>query len=362
MRRLIALDDDDDHAEGAGNNRWMISYADFITLLFVLFLALYAKLPKLTENGTQVPHGEQAQTARDTRAPAAHVETVAQTFAPPPAQPRAPESTAGEKQIPVIVPASPAPGSAPVTASTSAPKEPDARTQAMARNPVYGTDEPRPVYQEPAQPTAQSTAEAQAVQRAAQSQQAAQVASNAQAPQAAPAKTAASASASSSTSAAAPNASPAASSTTAQSVRSKLTESFAGQVASGTVTLGQRNDGVVMDFADSSFFAPGTAQLTPQAQQILDKVAATVSKTGNAVIVEGHTDNQPVKGSLYPSNWELSSARAAAVARGLAERGISPERLTASGLANTRPRASNDNEAGRSQNRRVSVIVLGAAN
>lgn len=355
MRRFIALEDDEDHAEGAGTNRWMISYADFITLLFVLFLALYAKLPKLTENGTQVPHGEQAQTARDTRAPAAHVETVAQTFAPPPAQPMAPEPSAGEKPIPTIVPQAPAPGAAPVTAAT--PREPDARTQAMARNPVYGTDEPRPVYQEPAQTGTQAASDAQAMQRAAQSQQAAQVASSAQA---APAKAAASA---------APNAASASSSASspaatnpAQNVRSKLSESFAGQLASGSVTLGQRNDGVVMDFADSSFFAPGTAQLTPQAQQILDKVAATVSQTRNAVVIEGHTDNQPVKSNLYPSNWELSSARAAAVARGLAERGISPERLTASGLANTRPRASNDNEAGRGQNRRVSVIVLGAAN
>jgi chemotaxis protein MotB len=354
MRRFIALEDDEDHAEGAGTNRWMISYADFITLLFVLFLALYAKLPKLTENGTQVPHGEQAQTARDTRAPAQHVETVAQTFAPPPPAPQAPEPTAGEKRIAVIIPDTPPPA--------TTPKEPDARTQAMARNPVYGTDEPRPVYQEPTQ----SAADAQAVQRAAQSQQAAQIAS-AQAPQpapaaqatpAAPAKPAAAAPGASVPNATAPNHSPA----PAQNVRSKLTESFAGQLASGSVTMGQRNDGVVMDFADSSFFAPGTAQLTPQAQQILDRIAATVSKTSNAVVIEGHTDNQAVKGSLYPSNWELSSARAAAVARGLAERGVSPERLTASGLANTRPRASNDNEAGRSQNRRVSVIVLGAAN
>jgi chemotaxis protein MotB len=368
MRRFIALEDDEESNEGAGNNRWMISYADFITLLFVLFLALYARMPKLADNGTQTPNGQQAQTARDTRAPADHVETVAQTLAPPPPVAKAPEAASGDRQVPLIVAQAPAASSTPAPAPTptAAPREPDAQTLAALRRPNYGGDIPRPVVG--GEPMSVEAAQAQqALQRAAQSQQAA-----AQAAASAPPATLQSW-ASPNTPASAPQTAQATPNTPAQrspassappasappTLMNKLSQAVASQEAAGNVTLSARNDGVVMEFADTSFFSPGTAQLTAQAQQTLDKIAESVAKSKNAVVVEGHTDNQVVKSALYPSNWELSSARAAAVARALSERGVSPERLTASGLANTRPRASNDTEQGRKQNRRVSVIVLG---
>ncbi|MBV8634840.1 MAG: OmpA family protein, partial [Burkholderiaceae bacterium] len=78
----------------------------------------------------------------------------------------------------------------------------------------------------------------------------------------------------------------------------------------------------------------------------------------NRVVVEGHTDNVPIQTTQFPSNWELSAARAASIVRALQERGIAAERLEASGMADTKPKSSNSNAQGRSENRRVSLLVL----
>jgi chemotaxis protein MotB len=78
--------------------------------------------------------------------------------------------------------------------------------------------------------------------------------------------------------------------------------------------------------------------------------------------VEGHTDNVPISGFLFPSNWELSSARAGAVVRLLAEDGIDPALMAAIGYADNKPIDNNDTPEGRSRNRRVNVMILSTLN
>jgi chemotaxis protein MotB len=116
---------------------------------------------------------------------------------------------------------------------------------------------------------------------------------------------------------------------------------------------------VVTIVSDKVLFDPGQADLRPEGREIVDKLAGALGRLPNKLSVEGHTDNTPISGR-YPSNWELSTARATTVLRELIERqGISPARLQAAGYADERPVAGNDTPEGRAANRRVELVVLG---
>ncbi|HXA47005.1 MAG TPA: OmpA family protein, partial [Burkholderiaceae bacterium] len=138
----------------------------------------------------------------------------------------------------------------------------------------------------------------------------------------------------------------------------ELARTFTDLLQDGDVTVEMREEGVLLDVKDSALFASGTAQPAPQANAIVEKIAAILVKNNNQIVVEGHTDSMPIHTTQFPSNWELSSARAASIVRALQELGINPTRLAASGLADTRPKSSNDTVQGRSENRRVSLLVL----
>lgn len=110
-------------------------------------------------------------------------------------------------------------------------------------------------------------------------------------------------------------------------------------------------------------FAPATATLTANGAARLDEIAVRLPRTGRGIRVEGHSDDRPVGGALaqrYPSNWELSAARAAAVARHLQRaHGVSGEAIEVVGLAEHHPAASNATAEGRAENRRVRIAVTG---
>ncbi|MCS7082777.1 MAG: OmpA family protein [Bacteroidetes bacterium] len=110
---------------------------------------------------------------------------------------------------------------------------------------------------------------------------------------------------------------------------------------------------------DSVTFYSGQARLRPEAYPILNRVAELLQKESiKRVWVEGHTDNVPIATAQFPSNWELSGARAAGVVRYLIQHSrLNPERFAAAGYADTRPVASNDTPAGRAQNRRVEIRI-----
>ncbi|MDF3012338.1 MAG: flagellar motor protein MotB [Cellvibrio sp.] len=112
-----------------------------------------------------------------------------------------------------------------------------------------------------------------------------------------------------------------------------------------------------IELKDSILFSSGSADTSEQAQRIFDEIAGILKNYSNPVQVEGFTDNIPIKSAKYPTNWELSTARASAIVKYLASKGIAPERLSAVGYGEYQPIVSNDSEQGRAQNRRVAIMV-----
>ena len=108
-------------------------------------------------------------------------------------------------------------------------------------------------------------------------------------------------------------------------------------------------------------FASGAAELATPAMPVIDKLGEILKKFPNPIHVEGHTDTVPINTLQFPSNWELSAARAATVVRRFAAQGIDPARMTLIGLGEQRPLASNDTFQGRDRNRRVVLVVLDPA-
>jgi len=105
-------------------------------------------------------------------------------------------------------------------------------------------------------------------------------------------------------------------------------------------------------------FASGDSAFSPEAEPVLDKLAKVLQPFSNPIRVEGHTDDRPIKTAAFPSNWELSAARAASVVHQFVRQGIDPLRLEIVGFGEFRPRRPNDTIEGRNANRRVAVMVL----
>ena len=118
---------------------------------------------------------------------------------------------------------------------------------------------------------------------------------------------------------------------------------------------------VITLLSDKSYFNSGSAVLRPETEQVLDEIYTFIKREPNLIRVEGNTDNVPISTSLYPTNWELSAARAIAVVRYLVEHdGLDPTRVSAAGYGEFRPRKPNDTDADRQQNRRVDIVLLNA--
>ena len=117
--------------------------------------------------------------------------------------------------------------------------------------------------------------------------------------------------------------------------------------------------GLVLSLESSVFFDSGSADLRPEAVQIVDGIAGALVEVPNPLRVDGHTDNVPIQSARFPSNWELSTARATTILyRFLSPAGIPPERLSAGGYAEYRPVAGNETPEGRGRNRRVDVVLI----
>jgi len=118
-------------------------------------------------------------------------------------------------------------------------------------------------------------------------------------------------------------------------------------------------EGMVISLSDELAFEPGSADLRPEATKVLDTVAKVLSETESKLRVEGNTDDIPTNSPLYPSNWELSVARAVSIVRYLAEEGdIDPTRLSAAGNAEFNPLMPNDSRANRAKNRRADIVII----
>jgi chemotaxis protein MotB len=109
---------------------------------------------------------------------------------------------------------------------------------------------------------------------------------------------------------------------------------------------------------DGVLFDPGSAALRPEGARIIAPIAASLRGLPNPVRVDGHTDSTPIATAQFPSNWELSVVRAAAVVRTIQSVGVPETRLQAAGYGETKPIGDNDTVAGRADNRRVEILVL----
>lgn len=132
-----------------------------------------------------------------------------------------------------------------------------------------------------------------------------------------------------------------------------------GEVDSRDVRIRRFGGKIEINFVDKVLFVSGSAEITPRGETILAKVGQVLGKVKDRrFFVVGHTDNVPIRSFVFPSNWELSTARASSVIRYLSERqGVDPSLFTALGRAFYQPVASNDTPEGRQENRRVEIII-----
>jgi chemotaxis protein MotB len=120
--------------------------------------------------------------------------------------------------------------------------------------------------------------------------------------------------------------------------------------------------GLEVSLTEGVLYDSGKAELLPNGRKVLTVIGPKLKSFNNPVQVEGHTDNNPIYNSRYPDNWELSSARANTVVRFfLSDYHLDPERLQASGFADTRPLVPNDTPAHKAVNRRVVVVIVSPA-
>lgn len=117
--------------------------------------------------------------------------------------------------------------------------------------------------------------------------------------------------------------------------------------------------GIVIRLNDTMLFDPGSAIIKPQAMATLEKISLTLDKFKNPIVIEGHTDSTPIRNEKFPSNWELSTARATNIIKYLTTaKNFPPSRLSAVGYGEYMPIGQNDTPQGRAKNRRVDIIVL----
>ena len=133
------------------------------------------------------------------------------------------------------------------------------------------------------------------------------------------------------------------------------------QISGKELSLKETKDMLRIDIVNRLLFDVGSAEVRKKGRDALDKLVDFFKIQSDKIIrIEGHTDNQPISGALarrYPTNWELSSARAIAVVRYLQSKGVPPERLSAAGYSFYQEEASNETKKGRARNRRIVILM-----
>ena len=142
-----------------------------------------------------------------------------------------------------------------------------------------------------------------------------------------------------------------------ESVLDRLSQRIESSEISEEVYVTIDDRGVVVSFKDTVLFQPSSARLTQSAIKSLSRFTKFLYALPNDLEIEGHTDDRTIRTRLYPSNWELSAARAASVARFMMLEGIDGARMRVAGFAQFRPKFLNDSPAKRALNRRIDVII-----
>lgn len=138
-----------------------------------------------------------------------------------------------------------------------------------------------------------------------------------------------------------------------------LSEELKKDIESGQIQISMQPRGLVVSFNQAALFPSGEDVISPAAYEGLEKVAAAINKIPNPVRLEGHTDSVPIRTPRFRSNWELSAARSIALLELLSTRfGVSRQRMSIAGYADSAPVAPNETEEGRARNRRADIVIL----
>jgi chemotaxis protein MotB len=142
----------------------------------------------------------------------------------------------------------------------------------------------------------------------------------------------------------------------------QLVDKMKGEIAKGQVTISELQGKLTVNMVDAILFDSGKAEVKPEGLVVLGKVIEILkSVTDKSIRIEGHTDTMPIAGGLaqrYPTNWELSAARAINVARYLQKQTINPATLSAAGFGEFKPVADNATLEGRAKNRRIEIVLV----
>ncbi len=137
-----------------------------------------------------------------------------------------------------------------------------------------------------------------------------------------------------------------------------LFDKLKAMVDQGTIKIGFRKGHMVVLLSNSILFDSGKSSLRPEGQQAIASLAPALISVDRDFLVAGHTDNIPIKTARFPSNWELSTARAVSVVKGLVEAGYPASKVGGAGYAENDPVGDNTTEVGREQNRRIEIILM----
>ncbi|WP_129644864.1 flagellar motor protein MotD [Peristeroidobacter agariperforans] len=143
-----------------------------------------------------------------------------------------------------------------------------------------------------------------------------------------------------------------------ESVAAEVEQAMSELIRDQMIVVRRHGVWVEVEIRTDILFPSGVAKLSAEAQNILKQLAQTLKPFPNAIRVEGHTDNLPIKSAAFTSNWELSAARAASVVHLFTDSGLDPHRLAIVGLGEYRPAYPNDTEQNRNLNRRVLLVIL----
>jgi chemotaxis protein MotB len=138
----------------------------------------------------------------------------------------------------------------------------------------------------------------------------------------------------------------------------RLVEALKNEIEEGMIQIETQGTSIVIRIREKGSFPSGTASFDPAFLQVLTKLRDSMQGVEGTIAVAGHTDNIPIKTSLYRSNWDLSSARAVSVVHALLEEGnLEPQRFVVEGHGDAHPLVPNDTAENRSQNRRVEITI-----
>lgn len=144
-------------------------------------------------------------------------------------------------------------------------------------------------------------------------------------------------------------------------IRDLISRDLADELSADRLQVIVDRRGVTLSIPEAGTFGVGRDELSSTAEELVGRVANTLNHFGNAVRVEGHTDDVPIHTVRFQSNWDLSAARATRVVEFLIARGLAPDRLSATGYGEFHPRVANDSAASRASNRRIDLVILNAA-